>query len=271
VAASQIERMTGRPAEWTRQPAFSSESEAAVHVWTVDLGRPPVGLDVLEDTLSADERARSRRFHFRRDQVDFVIARGALRMLVGHYLQRDPARIAFRYSTYGKPMLVLDRDSRLRFNLAHSARRAVYAISAERELGVDIEKVRPLVDMETIARRFFSADEYAALMSLPGIDQPIAFYRCWTRKEAYLKALGDGLARPLSEFDVSVLPTSVPGLIRVRWSPGDIDRWTLIDIESEPGFVGTLAVAGLCPTMQQWSWHRRAHRPEATGPVKRCA
>ena len=170
-----------------------------------------------------------------------------MRLLLGRYLGLDPASISLVYSAHGKPMLGLEARSSLRFNLSHSAGRAVYAISRGRELGVDIEQVRPLVDLEKLAHRFFSTRERTALMALSETDRSIAFYRCWTRKEAYLKALGDGLSRPLSDFDVSVLPGARPALLHVAWEPGGADRWILADIELEHGFVGTLAIEGPPP------------------------
>ena len=144
----------------------------------------------------------------------------------------------------------------MQFNLSHSDDRVTYAISADRALGVDIERVRPLDDMETIARRFFSGGERQTLMSLNTGDRLTAFYRCWTRKEAYLKGLGDGLARPLSEFDVSVLPDAQPLLLRPATTPAERGRWTLSDIDVGPGYVGAIAVDGPRPEIRRWSWRR---------------
>ena len=223
-----------------------------VHVWTLDLDAPPVPLGVAEATLTPDERARASRFLLERERVRHIFARGGLRLLLGHHLRRDPAAVPLRYSPLGKPRLAAEAGSALRFNLAHSGSRIVYALALDRELGVDVERVRAIADTTDISRRFFSEAEHAALMSLRGPRRLLAFYRCWTRKEAFLKALGEGLTRPLSAFDVGVAPEAQPRVLRAAWAPGG--SWALSDLDVTPGYVGALAIEGRPPVIRPWRW-----------------
>jgi 4'-phosphopantetheinyl transferase len=162
-----------------------------------------------------------------------------LRRLLGGFLGLEPERVELRYGPHGKPCV-----EGLRFNLAHSHELALYAFSRGRELGVDLERIRPLRDAAAIAERYFSAEENAVLRSLPEIQRHEAFFRCWTRKEAYLKALGDGLARPLDSFDVTLAPGEPARLLRVQGAPDEAARWSLLHLDPAPGFVGALAAEG---------------------------
>ena len=169
--------------------------QGRVHVWTVALDGPAERPGRLGACLSPDETTRARRFHFEVHRRRFTVARGALRHLLGAYLRRSPESLVFRYGHRGKPEL--PEAPELSFNLSHSEERALLAVSHVAALGVDIERLRPMDDMEAIARRFFSPPEHAALMALAPGERVAGFFRCWTRKEAYLKAVGEGLAIPL--------------------------------------------------------------------------
>jgi 4'-phosphopantetheinyl transferase len=253
------------------QPTLAAGSCRVVHVWTVDLDTPPLSFDAALATMTPGERARAERFRFPRDRVRFVVGRGALRRLLGTYLRRDPARVRLTCSARGKPSLDVEAGSSLRFNLSHSGGRAVYAVSAGRELGVDVERVEPLVDMDAIASRFFSPRERTALSALSGLDRELGFYRCWTRKEAFLKALGEGLSRPLRDFDVGVLATTHASVLHVGWKRLEAGRWSLVDLDQGPGFVGSLAVEGPRPTVEQRTWSTETGELDADELGARCA
>jgi 4'-phosphopantetheinyl transferase len=211
-----------------------------VHVWSADLDRLPGAL--LREPLSTDERERGRRFHFERDRRRFVTARGLLRRLLGHYLGLDPSRLRFGYGPRGKPFLA--GEDELRFNVSHSGGLALLAFARGREVGVDVERERPVPEAEDIARRYFSAWEERELRLLTEGERRAAFFRCWTRKEAFIKATGDGLSRPLDAFDVTLAPGEPARLVRVEGEPEAAFRFWLEDVSPAPGFAGALAVEG---------------------------
>src|SRR6476659_2394037 len=175
-----------------------------VHLWQASLdGRPA---DIFESFLSADELDRANRFHFAADRIHFIVARGLLRNLLAAYLGINCAELRFSYGAKGKPFLLLDGQTQINFNLSHSHGRAAFAFSRGRELGVDLEFVKEDFEAELIATRFFSRSEVLALRLVPAELRNQAFFNCWTRKEAYIKARGEGLSMPLDQFDVSLKP-----------------------------------------------------------------
>ena len=182
-----------------------------MHVWRAALDVPESQVRSLWDTLTADERQRAEHYVFEKDRTHFVVARGLLRVLLGRYLRQDPPHLRFTYGPHGKPALATDTGGgALRFNVSHSHGLALYAITRGREVGVDVERIRPEVAQEKIAERFFSPREVTLLRALPAPLQATAFFACWTRKEAYIKATGEGLTLPLDQFDVSLLPGEPP-------------------------------------------------------------
>jgi 4'-phosphopantetheinyl transferase len=197
----------------------------------------------LEEVLSRDELERARRFHFDRDRRRFTLARGALRMILSGYLNTDPKLIVFEYGPQGKPSLT-SSPSEIRFNVAHSEELALIAVSCERELGVDLEHVRSLASVEQIPERFFSPREAAVFRSLPGHLVEAAFFACWTRKEAYVKARGGGLSIPLDRFDVSLEPSQPAALLDVRDNPAEVARWGMVELQPASGYAGALVAQG---------------------------
>ena len=191
--------------------------------------------------LIEDERIRAERFNFRRDRKRFIVGRGVLRMILGRYLHIEPNRVQFSYGPHGKPYLA-DGDGALQFNLARSHELALYAFTRGREIGVDIEYFRALTDAEQIADSFFSPRENAILQALPASQRQQAFYNCWTRKEAYIKAIGKGLAQPLDQFDVSLAPGESTRLLKVEGSPEEGSRWSLYSLTPVAGYVAAVAV-----------------------------
>jgi len=178
-----------------------------IHVWHAVLDREEKVLRQLESTLSLEEKARADRFHFVNDKNRFVVARGLLRELLGGYLHQAPAGLEFSNGKYGKPFLSgRDSSSGLCFNLSHSSGLVVYAVARERNLGIDIERIKPESAGEDIAKRYFSAREVSDLLTLPPEERVEGFFHCWSRKEAYLKATGMGLQIPLDSFAVSLTP-----------------------------------------------------------------
>jgi 4'-phosphopantetheinyl transferase len=211
-----------------------------VHVWDADLDR--VREDALAASLSNDERERGRCFHFERDRRRFVAARGLLRFLLGRYLDVHPAGVRFGYGPGGKPYLA-SADG-LRFNVSHSGGLALLAFAWCREVGVDVERVRPVPEAEDIARRYFSPFEEAELRRLPEGERTAAFFRCWTRKEAFVKATGDGLSRPLDGFDVTMAPGEPARLLRVAGEPEVARGFWIEDVSPGRGFTAAVAVEG---------------------------
>jgi len=214
-----------------------------VHVWFVSLDQSACCVGRLADLLSPDERTRAERFYFERDRARFIAGRGLLRTILAFYSGADPRRLEFRYGPRGKPSLAPGFGD-LRFNLSHARGRALYAIARGREIGVDIEEVRPMPDAEKIAERFFSRREYQVFRALPASARPRAFFDCWTRKEAFIKALGDGLAYPLDRFDVSLSPGEPARLLRIEGDPQGPAGWSLRELALGLTHVAALAVEG---------------------------
>lgn len=225
-----------------------------VQVWRASLHLGASRLDALLATLTADERARAARFHFPKDRDHFIAGRGLLRAILARHLDTDPATLCFRYGRRGKPALAIPSDmGALRFNLAHSYGLALYAVTRAREVGVDLERMQPRLE-EGIAERFFSPREVAALRALPGDRQREAFFACWTRKEAYLKAKGDGLALGLDQFDVSLAPGEPAALLRTEGDPQEASRWSIRELDPAPGYAAALAVEGRNWHLTCWQW-----------------
>lgn len=239
---------------WNPPPDLPALHGDEVHVWRIPLDLPVVAVEHVGLALDASERARAERLRFPRDRWRFVVARGALRAILGHYLAEEPAAMRFRYGPRGKPALDGAGDGNWRFNLSHSGDLALLAVSRGRELGIDVEQVRPELAGESIARRFFSPNEVSALLGLSDGERHEAFFRCWTRKEAYIKARGDGFALRLDAFDVTLAPGEPAALLRTGQEPGDAARWALRDVRIDPGYVAALCVEGRGWRPCLWQW-----------------
>jgi 4'-phosphopantetheinyl transferase len=212
-------------------------------VWTTALDSAAEARhEQLAGLLSRDENHRVLRLHFERDRKRFIVCRGVLREILGTYLETDPAKLVFSYGPQGKPYLKIPNERPLHFNVAHSLGWAIYALGFG-EIGVDLELMRPIPEMQALVDQCFSAGEVSAFYSIPAALRLRAFFSCWTRKEAYVKACGDGLSIPLDQFDVSVDPGLPPCLVSVRGTPGAHLPWTLFSFD-----LWTDAVAALvCP------------------------
>jgi 4'-phosphopantetheinyl transferase len=217
-------------------------AEDEVHLWLAKLDDRLA--DNVRHALSADEISRSDRFHFAKDRNHFTAARGFLRTLLSAYTGINSAELRFSYSEKGKPSLEETQQHGLNFNLAHSHQLAIYALSRGKAIGVDLEYVKEGMAGEKIAERFFSAREIEMLNSLPVELKNEAFFNCWTRKEAYIKARGEGLSMSLDDFDVSLLPGEPAALLGNQKEPTEVTRWTMRTIPVPAGYVAALVVEG---------------------------
>jgi 4'-phosphopantetheinyl transferase len=251
-----------------RQPCYREVTDLSmcrldgIDVWSIRLDRPDDEVARLAGSLAPDERARAERFVFPRDRRRFRVARAALRAILASYLDLAPSALAFDYGPRGKPRLV--GAAGLDFNLAHSHELALCAVTPGQPVGVDLEWLRPMADLLPLARTAFSAGEVAALLALPEAERLAAFFRGWTRKEAYIKARGDGLALPLDGFDVSLAPGQPPALLASRLDPAEPARWSFHHLEPAEGYLGALAVAGPADAPRLIEWREARPRPGAT-------
>jgi 4'-phosphopantetheinyl transferase len=214
-------------------------TDRVVQVCCVDLDQWQSQMDALRALLSQDERDRADRFYFERDRVRFVLCRGILRRLLAHHLQIPPNRVQFAYNAYGKPGLAGDNPAQtLCFNVSHSQQTALFAMTLNRSVGVDLEYVRP-VEVLQLADRFFSEAETQWLRSLPAPEQPTAFFQLWTAKEAYLKAIGTGLSQ-LAQIEIN-FAAEPPQLID-RSTQKPLTNWTIQPLQSDLTCVAHLAI-----------------------------
>ena len=230
------------PSDWPRL------RDDEIHVWCVELDAADE-VSALAACLSEEERERASGLLSGTHQRRFVVARGMLRQLLGRYLGQDPGAVAFSRGAHGKPFLP---EGGLHFNVSHTHELALYAIARDREVGVDVEWMRPQVAHEQIAARFFSLEEQEALAQVPDVARQAAFYNIWTRKEAYVKARGDGIAAGLGTFAVSLGPEAA--LLRSDEGRAEVERWKLMALEPENGYVAALCGAGVDWRMRGWRW-----------------
>jgi 4'-phosphopantetheinyl transferase len=221
-----------------------------VDLWWEDIDSQIKRIPEFWDALPEDERKRARRFRFDRHRERFIVQRGRLREILSDYLNGLPKAIRFRKGPGGKPAISGDSPE-IRFNLSHCGEHALYAVAYGREVGVDVEGVRLKPKAAALVDRFFSTKEREAFQTLEPHDREAAFFAGWTRKEAYVKALGKGLRFPLDQFDVSLKPGDQNALIRVEGAPEEAKRWSLRDIDLGPGFRAALAVEMTIPSPVQ--------------------
>ncbi len=242
---------------WNAPPGDLKLSDNEVHVWRASLEPSLSVIQSLQQILSEDDVIKAHRFYFEKDRHHFIVARGLLRTLLGRYLAVDPGGLRFCYNSYGKPALDLPSDkSRLNFNLSHSHSMVLYAFTLSREVGIDVEYMRPNIEYEQLAASSFSPFENAVFHALPAEIKPQAFFNCWTRKEAYIKARGGGLSIPLDQFDVSLVPGEPAALLSSREDTQETERWLLQELAPGTGYAGALVVEGRGwdPYYWQWEW-----------------
>ena len=216
-----------------------------MHVWRARLAQPPGRASRLTAYLSSEERVRASSFRSEADKQRFRVRRGIARAILARYLGCGPAQVKLHIGPHGKPFLAAESDQvDVRFNLAHSAGLVLLGVACGREIGIDLERIRPVPEADKIAAQFFSPWESISYSQLPAHEKLVAFYACWTRKEAYVKARGEGLALPLDQFDVSVRPGEPAQLLRVGWDAAEACRWSLMSLAPAGGYAGCLAVEG---------------------------
>ena len=240
-------------AGWLPGPTAPTISREEVHLWRIDLTlADAVDFDALND----EELQRAARFHFEQDRIRFKVARGALRTILGRYANLLPDALEFCQNEYGKPFLTNPRAAGLHFNLSHSKDIALLAVTREREVGIDIEFMRPDFATKEVADHFFSSAEVATLAGVERRLKTRAFFNCWTRKEAYIKARGEGLSLALDSFDVSLKPGQPAALLNTRLDSADVSRWSLHELFPVAGYAAAVAVERCAspPRMRHFSF-----------------
>jgi 4'-phosphopantetheinyl transferase len=210
-----------------------------VLIFHLDINALASSKTLTDSMLSESEQARARAFYFLRDRQTYTITRAALKHLLGYYHGVLPNRIAFTYAEHGKPSLP---DSEIEFSVSHSGGRAVIAIAFGARVGVDIETFNREAQYLELSKRFFASAEHQKLLTLSGEALKTGFFKCWTQKEAFVKAIGEGLSFPLSQFEVSVLPDEPVGIKILKGSTMPSKRWAMHEITSVPGYISALAV-----------------------------
>ncbi|MEH1782467.1 MAG: 4'-phosphopantetheinyl transferase HetI [Nostoc sp.] len=239
--------MIGSNDIWQPAPTDLTLLQDEIHVWRIDLNQPESQLQNLAATLSNDETARAERFYFPKHRQHFIAGRGSLRTILGRYLDIEPSQVQFNYQHRGKPVLAdTFADSGLAFNLSHSQELGLCAVNCTRPIGVDLEYIRPMSDLEALAKRFFLPREYEMLRSLSPNQQQEVFFRYWTCKEAYLKATGDGLSQ-LEQIEVSLTPTE-PAKLEIS------EDWSLFELVPANNYVAAVAVADFGWNLKCWQY-----------------
>jgi 4'-phosphopantetheinyl transferase len=247
--------MTTFQQSWPDPPLNPTVVDDEVHVWRIALNRPVGDVQALQNLLALEEKSRADRFRFEKDRRRFVVVRGLLRVILARYLDLKPNQLRFVYSDYGKPALAPAPPTRgLSFNLSHAHEFALVAVTRDRQLGIDLERIRAIPDVEQIAKRIFSPREKEMFRALPGTSKLEVFFRYWTCKEAYIKARGEGLSLPLDQFQVVPIPGEAVPLLSVKGDPQEASRWSLRELVPGPGYVAALAVEGKIWRLTQWHY-----------------
>ncbi len=240
---------------WKKSPDNLLLSPHEVHVWRAELDLPMHEVERFEAVLVPEELARARRFYFEKDRCHWTVARAVLRLLLGRYLDADPRELCFTTNEYGKPAITSPTaGTRLHFNLSHSGNLALYACAYDREVGVDVEYMKSGIDYNELATHFFSAYECASLDALPAVLKEEAFFLCWSRKEAYIKARGKGLSLPLNQFDVSLGPNEPARLLADRADLQASEAWSLHALTPGDRYAGALVVENPNRAVACWQW-----------------
>jgi 4'-phosphopantetheinyl transferase len=225
-----------------------------VHVWRIILDWPAERVNAMNAVLSLDEQQKADRFHFEQDRTRHVVGRGVLRSILARCMKTEAERLRFEYNKFGKPRLADGPTQPLQFNVSHSGDLVLIALTIERAVGIDVERTRNDLEVERIAASYFSLHERRTLHSLPAHQRRDAFFDCWTRKEAYIKAIGDGLSLPLDQFDVCFLPGQEPRLLATRPDPAEAGRWVFRALDLGPDYKAAVAVEGAGWQLRTWEW-----------------
>lgn len=239
---------------WSAPLRFPDLAGSCIHVWFLDLSGL-VEPGQAARLLSPAELSRARRFRLDRDRLAYIARRAVLRQLLAGYLRSEAGSLQFVHGSQGKPALAASQSGeRLYFNLSHSGRAAIFAVTRLGEIGIDLESIQPMAGLEKIAEHFFSGREVAALRHLPSQERLGAFFACWTRKEAFIKALGGGLSISLDSFEVSLLPGQPARILHVRHDPEEARRWSLYDLRPARGYAAALAAPAQQQVIHTYRW-----------------
>jgi 4'-phosphopantetheinyl transferase len=234
---------------WKIPPPALALAKDDVHLWLLDLDQPIENAQALTRLLTPDEVQRAGRFYFEKDRKQFIVGRAWLRILLGNYMHIRPEDVEISYGKYGKPRVAATLPEEiLHFNLSHSHGLALYAFTLNRNIGIDIEHIHPLSEEEQIVAYFFSDEEREVFGRLPEKQQHLMFFKSWTQKEAYLKAIGEGLSRSLDTITVCLTPDQPARLLRVVGEPEEHLRWNLQTFKPAPDYMAALAIEGT-------NWH----------------
>jgi 4'-phosphopantetheinyl transferase len=229
-------------------------SSGHIDVWKIDLSREDKNIFMHAQCLTKEEQARADKYVTGKKSREFIITRSALRNILGHVLNEDPRRFEFTYTGQGMPALSpATPNQNISFNVSHSFDMSLIAITLEQPVGIDVEKVRGDIDYEKLALRYFSDNEYKAIMKYDDEQRVHAFFATWTRKEAIVKAMGTGIASGLKSFDVSVDPAGPAELKETRWGPGIPSKWTLDTIDTGADYFACLASIGSGQDIRCWT------------------
>ncbi len=240
---------------WAVPPNGLCLSDHDIHVWSALLDLPRPEIDKLSETLCSAEQERAARFRLERDRDRFVARRGILRRLIGGYLDIDPSDVAFSHHARGKLSLAgSEGRTPVHFNLSDSSGLALYSVGNSAPLGVDVERIRSVYDPDGISARFFSPRESRILAGLTAGDKLVAFFNCWTRKEAYLKATGEGITNSLPRIEVSFLPGEPPEIVSIAGDPHAAAEWTLHSLAPASGYAGAVAIKAKGLKLSCWRW-----------------
>jgi 4'-phosphopantetheinyl transferase len=226
-----------------------------VHVWFTRIRWPSIRIQEIARHLSTAEREKVERFHFQMDAERHVVGRALARMLLGHLLGVTPRDLHFRYNSFGKPLLRQSQNERrIAFNISHSGKLVLIALAADREIGVDVEQIDEKTEIDAVAGRFFSDQEQADLARLPPDRRRHAFFCCWSRKEAFVKATGEGLSLKLDQFDVSLRPGEPEVQLTMRPDPAEAGRWAIRHLDIDPAHAAAVAAEGRNWRLETLEW-----------------
>jgi 4'-phosphopantetheinyl transferase len=236
----------------TTSPSVLHLPSDEVHIWSTSIETALTDLEGLKHVLSEEEKNRAERFCFDQDRTRHIVAHGVLRIILSYYSGGDPSEQKFTQNEFGKPALAENCD--LRFNISHSGDQVLYGITKDREIGVDIEEIRTVENADQIVERFFSPHERIAFLALPANMKDEAFFTIWTRKEAYIKAQGQGLSLPLDQFTISFLPEEPVRLIETEHNKDEQQRWSMHEVSVHPEYLAAVAVKGHDVTLYHYHW-----------------
>lgn len=222
------------------------------HIWFVNKKRHQDRYNFYWELLTNEEQKKANHFRFNKDKTCFVIARAILRILLGNYLDQAPESIVFDAIKNGKPFVANEKN--VQFNISHSEDCILLAFVKKNAVGIDVEYTKRPVEVETIARSFFSEEEASSLLALDKSYHKQAFYNCWTRKEAFIKALGNGLAFPLNQFVVSLDSEKRAELLATKWDVKEKEKWVLKSIQLKENYIGAIAIKGKVEKTKFWKY-----------------